>query len=53
MLRQKAVTARDALKDTVERRDPHTGNVMREAPFYPWPELDGIKHGAGCSGGLF
>lgn len=41
-----------ALRDVIERRDPHTGNVMRDAPFYPWPEMDGVKHSAGCSGGL-
>ena len=52
LLRPTIVSTRDALKDTIMRRDPHTGNMVREAPFYPWPEMDGVNHGAGCSGGL-
>lgn len=46
------IPASVALRDVIERRDPHTGNVMREAPFYQWPELDGLKHTATCAGGL-
>lgn len=40
MIRQVKTPARD----TIVRRDPLTGMLVREAPFFQWPELDGLGH---------